>query len=376
MAGSRRPPFPFLLLAALLLPLGACRTVPPVDSARLSALDAALGQLLLVGFTGTSAGVGTDADRVICRVGAGAVVLFGRNIVSAEQLGRLTAELRARARACLGRPVLVAVDAEGGRVLRLGPEAGWSPVLSAEELGWSNDLTLTELEARRVARRLRNTGITWNLAPVVDVGYNPANPVIVGVGRAFSANPLLVTAHARAFIRGHRAERVLTTLKHFPGHGSSFDDSHLGFVDVTETANLEVELAPYRALVAEGVVDSVMTAHVFNRRLDPRYPATLSWATVSGLLRGALGFQGAVVSDDLRMAALERYWGLERSAVLALEAGVDILLVADDRLPGGGSAAERVLQALRHGLHAGQLTPERVEAALERRRALERRLAS
>lgn len=373
MAGSRRRLLPLLLASSVVA--AACRAAAPVDPARLVRLDAALGQLLLVGFLGTSAAAGTDAERVICRVGAGAVVLFGRNIVSAEQLARLTAELQARARACLGRPVLVAVDAEGGRVMRLGPEAGWSAVLSAEELGWSNDLTLTELEARRVARRLRRAGITWNLAPVVDVGYNPANPVVVGAGRAFGANPLLVTAHARAFIRGHRAEGVLTTLKHFPGHGSSFHDSHRGLVDVTETANLEVELAPYRALLAEGLVDSVMTAHVFNRRLDPRYPATLSWATVSGLLRGALGFRGAVVSDDLRMAALEDHWGLERSAVLAVGAGVDILLVADDRLPGGGSAAEVVLHALRRALRAGRLTPAQVEAALERRRALEPRLA-
>jgi beta-N-acetylhexosaminidase len=373
VAGSRRRLLPLLLASSVVA--AACRAAAPVDPGRLVRLDAALGQLLLVGFSGTSAAAGTDAERVICRVGAGAVVLFGRNIVSAEQLARLTAELQARARACLGRPVLVAVDAEGGRVMRLGPEAGWSAVLSAEELGWSNDLTLTELEARRVARRLRRAGITWNLAPVVDVGYNPANPVVVGVGRAFGANPLLVTAHARAFIRGHRAEGVLTTLKHFPGHGSSFHDSHRGLVDVTETANLEVELAPYRALLAEGLVDSVMTAHVFNRRLDPRYPATLSWATVSGLLRGALGFRGAVVSDDLRMAALEDHWGLERSAVLAVGAGVDILLVADDRLPGGGSAAEVVLHALRRALRAGRLTPAQVEAALERRRALEPRLA-
>src|SRR6185503_20009947 len=116
--------------------------------------------------------------------------------------------------------------------------------------------------------RLREAGIAWNLAPVVDVGYNPANPVIVGAGRAFGADPDRVTAHARAYVAGMRAAGVLTALKHFPGHGSSFADSHLGFVDVSDTARPALELAPYRALLAEGVVDAVMTAHVYNRRLD------------------------------------------------------------------------------------------------------------
>src|SRR3989441_13245210 len=148
--------------------------------------------------------------------------------------------------------------------MRLGPDVGLTATLSAGELGESNDFTLTELEARRIARVLKSAGINWNLAPVVDVGYNPANQVIVGAARSFSANPQLVTEHARAFVQGLRAEGVLTALKHFPGHGSSFDDSHRGFTDVTATAAPELQLVPYRALIEEGFADSVMTAHVFN----------------------------------------------------------------------------------------------------------------
>src|SRR5262249_36904620 len=178
----------------------------------------------------------------------------------------------ARARACTGRRLLVAIDAEGGSVMRLGPKVGYTPTLSAEELGQENDLVLTELEARRIATMLREAGITWNLAPVVDVGVNPANPVIVGRNRSYGDTAATVTDHARAFIRGMHEIGVLTTLKHFPGHGSSYTDSHQGFVDVTETANLDVELAPYRTLMGEHMVDAVMTAHVFNRSLDPRRP--------------------------------------------------------------------------------------------------------
>src|SRR5439155_1084077 len=211
----------------------------------------------------------------LCETGVGGVVLFARNILSDAQAGRLTRAMAARSRECTGRRLLVAVDAEGGQVMRLGPDAGFTATFSAEELGESNDFTLTELEARRIARVLKSAGINWNLAPVVDVGCNPKNPVIVGAGRSFSADPLLVTAHARAVILGLHAEGVLTALKHFPGHGSSHGDSHKGFVDVTDTADRCPELTPYRMLIAERLADGIMTAHVFNRALDPEFPAPL-----------------------------------------------------------------------------------------------------
>ena len=222
---------------------------------------------------------------------------------------------------------------------------------------------------------LREAGIGWNLAPVVDVGYNPANPVIVRNARSFGAGPLLVTSHARAYIRGLHAEGVLASLKHFPGHGSSFADSHLGFVDVTDTANRDVELVPYRTLIAEGLADSVMTGHVFNRRLDARYPATLSPATIHGVLRKKLKFAGVVVSDDLRMGAIEKHWGLGDAAVMALRAEVDMLLIAEDRLPDGRSAAQGVSDALRGALAQRRLDVPQVRAAIQRIDALRARAA-
>jgi beta-N-acetylhexosaminidase len=331
-----------------------------------AALQPRLGQLLLVGFRGTTADDNPELTVLLCEAKVGGILLFGRNIADRAQVRRLTSAIRAEAARC-GAPVpIIGVDAEGGRVMRLAPAAGYTETLSAEDLGRANDLTLTELEGGRVGRMLRDAGIDWDLAPVVDVGYNPANPVIVGVGRSFGANPALVTAHARAFIRGLHAAGVLSALKHFPGHGSSYGDSHLGFVDVTDTADPEVELAPYRALIAEHLADSVMTAHVFNRRLDRRRPATLSRATVTGLLRGELGYDGLVVSDDLRMGAIEQHYGLADAAVEALAAGVDFLLVADDRLPDGGSATRVALGAIERALATGALDADRVASALER----------
>jgi beta-N-acetylhexosaminidase len=311
---------------------------------------------------------------LLCETRAGGALLFGRNVVDAGQVGRLTRWMTARALACAGRPLLVGVDAEGGRVMRLGTAAGYTGTLSHRDLGDAGDLALTELEAMRIGGRLREAGISWNLAPVVDVGYNPANPVIVGTGRSFGPDPARVTAHVRAYLAGMRAAGLLTALKHFPGHGSSFADSHLGFVDVSDTARPDLELAPYRTLMAEGIVDAVMTAHVFNRRLDPRYPATLSRPTITGLLRAQLGWDGVVVSDDLRMGAIEQHYGLDEAAVLALDAGVDVLLIADDRLPDGRSAAHVALTAIRHALEHGRLTPDTIEAALTRIDTLRARL--
>jgi beta-N-acetylhexosaminidase len=364
-----------IALAVLLL-VAACQAAFPGarQSRSMPALD--LSSLLLVGFSGTEVSGNRELEELLCVVRVGGLILFARNIIDAEQVARLTRDARDARRTCGGGALLIATDAEGGQVMRLGPNAGYTPTLSHQELGSGNDLALTELEARRIGRMLSEAGIGWNLAPVVDVGYNPANPVIVRHARSFGASPVLVTDHARAYILGMHAEGVLTTLKHFPGHGSSFEDSHLGFVDVTDTAYPDVEMLPYRILIAEGLADSVMTAHVFNRRMDPRYPATLSRPTIHGLLRTELRFRGVVVSDDLRMGAIEKQWGLADAAVLALRADVDLLLIADDRLPDGRSAAATALGALRRALAKRGLDQKQVAAAIQRVAALRARAAS
>ena len=363
-------------LVALALLIAGCATLTPPEPATLARLEPLLGQLLLVGFDGTDAADNAEIDRLVCEVGAGGLLLFGRNVVDAPQVQRLTRAIRARAEGCAAGPPMIAMDAEGGRVMRLAPSAGYVATSSARELAERNDLALTELEARRIGRMLREAGVSWDLAPVVDVGYNPANTVIVGTGRSYGANPMAVTAHARAFIRGLHAEGILTALKHFPGHGSSFADSHEGFVDVTATADRDIELLPYRLLLGERMADAVMTAHVFNHNLDRRYPATLSAATITGLLRRELGWNGTVVSDDLRMGAIEQNWGIGEAAILALEAGVDVLLIAQDRLPDGRSAAVVTRTAIRAALAEGRLSPGRVTEALTRVAALKRRAAA
>ena len=170
-----------------------------------------------------------SSEDLLCVARVGGIIVFARNVVDADQISPADPATPATpSRACTGRHLLVATDAEGGQVMRLGPTRGLSPDALAPDLGEDNDLAVTELEARRIGRMLAEAGIGWNLAPVVDVGYNPANPVIVGRARSFGAGPALVTSHARAYIRGMHEEGVLTALKHFPGHGSSYTDSHAG----------------------------------------------------------------------------------------------------------------------------------------------------
>ena len=163
-------------------------------------------------------------------------------------------------------------------------------------------------------------------------------------------------------------------LKHFPGHGSSRSDSHQGFTDVTDTAELSVELKPYRALIAAGMADSVMTAHVFNRGLDPWDPATLSRFTVRRVLRGWLHYGGVAVSDDLLMGAIAQHYGLEDAAVRALGAGVDVLLISQNTGRIDDRAAERVVAAITRAIADGRLPESAVTAAVRRVDALRSRL--
>src|SRR5262249_28494132 len=276
--------------------------------------------------------------------------------------------------ACAGAPWFTAAAAEGGNVRRLPPGLGSPAFPSARELGGGGAPAATEAEARRMAILLREAGINWDLAPVVDVAVNPLNPAVVALGRAFSDDPSQVVAHARAFIQGMRAEGVLTALKHFPGHGSSRRDAHAGFTDVTDTARLSVELEPFRTLIDEGLADSVMTAHVFNKGLDPWDPATLSRYTVNRILRGRFGYQGVVVSDDLLMGAIVKHYGLEEAAVKALNAAVAVLLISGNAPKAELFGAERVVMAIDRAIAAGLLSRQRVVDAISHVDALRARL--
>jgi beta-N-acetylhexosaminidase len=347
-------------------------------------LEAKIGQMLLVGFRGTSADTASQALNDIRARSLGGVVLFStdqptgdpvRNIVSPQQLATLTAALQAAAAESeAGLPLIVAVDEEGGMVARLDPAHGFPDTESAAALGERDDADYTRAAGRRIATTLRDAGINLNLAPVVDLDVNPDNPIIGALGRSFGADPGLVVRQARAFVRGHRQVGVLTTLKHFPGHGSSTADSHLGVVDVTDTWTA-VELQPYRQLIPAGLADSILTAHVFNAQLDPDNPATLSKATIDGLLRGELGYEGVVISDDMQMGAIRQAYGYADAVRLSLLAGVDMLTIANQQVF-EGRIVERTIEIVLGLVADGRLDEERIDESWRRINALKARLAA
>ncbi len=338
-----------------------------------------LAQMVMVGFRGTALAADSSIVADVREHGIGGVVLFSydsalqspvRNVESPEQVAALNAGLRALAET----PLLIAVDQEGGLVARLNDRYGFPATLSPQELGARNDPAYTYDAAAQMARTLRAAGANHNFAPVVDVNTNPENPVIGVLGRSFSADPAIVTEQAAAFLRAHRENGITTTLKHFPGHGSSRADSHLGFVDVTNTWQ-PLELEPYRALIAQGLVDAVMTAHVFNAQLDPDAVATLSQPIITGLLREELGFDGVIFSDDMQMGAIADNYGFADAVVRTVAAGVDIVAIANN-LTYEPEIAARTIDILAAAVAGGQLSAARIDQSYQRILALKARWAS
>lgn len=360
------------------------RTTPPGPSPTATAsptpgtpgtepdVEVMVGQMLLLGFRGTTAADATCLADIRERH-LGGVVVFAkdvpsgggtRNVESPDQLAALCAALQAEAE----RPLLITTDQEGGRVARLGPDHGFPTTPSAADLG-AGDPAATREAAAAMARTLRAAGITLNLAPVVDVNTNPANPIIGALDRSFSADPAVVTAQAEAFVRGHHDVGILTTLKHFPGHGSSTGDTHAGLVDVTDTWQ-SLELDPYRALVRDGLADAVMVAHVINGQIDPDRPASLSALTIDGLLRDDIGFDGVVVSDDLQMGAITQQWGFEDALRLAVQAGADLLTYGNNLDTFDADVGRRAYDALLGHVRSGAISEDRVAASYRRIAAL------
>ncbi|MGH3815831.1 MAG: glycoside hydrolase family 3 protein [Pseudonocardiaceae bacterium] len=355
-------------------PVGQAR--PAHESA---ALERKIGQMMLVGFRGTSVG---DAGPVVEQIRAGqvgGVVLFDvdvltgepvRNVRSPDQVHALVDGLQRVA----GGSLLVAVDHEGGRVTRLKERYGFPATLSQHESA-RRGVAVTREQAAQTARTLSHVGINVNLAPVVDLNVNPESPAIGALDRSFSADAQVVSEHARAVIDGHHEQGVLTAVKHFPGHGSAIADSHRGFVDVSGTWS-EAELNPYRALIGNGMVDMVMTAHVFNRNIDPEWPATLSPSTITGLLRQRLGFNGVVVADDMQMGAVAEHYGMETALRQAIVAGVDIITFANNNprvyQPDIAPRAINIIAAM---VEDGTISETRIDESVARIRALKQRLS-
>jgi len=288
----------------------------------------------MTGFRGLTLTRDHPVVRDLQEFHAGSIVFFAYdvannlpvfNIESPVQVRELTRSLQGFA----GSPLLISIDQEGGKVNRLTEEQGFPPSVSAAVLGSMNDLKATLRYAELTGKMLAEIGINLNLAPDVDLNINPNNPIIAQRERSYSSDPDIVTAHAKEVIKGLHKYGALSTLKHFPGHGSSSHDSHLGFVDVTASWK-EKELQPYADIINAGMCDAVMTAHIFNANLDPDFPATLSKKIITGILRQRLHYDGVIISDDMQMKAISEYYGLETAVYRTIDAGVDIISFANN----------------------------------------------
>jgi beta-N-acetylhexosaminidase len=324
-----------------------------------------IGQMIMVGFGGTNV---TATSRIVEHIrqrNLGGVALFGPNVETYEQVRSLVQQLQAAA----ATPLLIATDQEGGYVRRLGSQFGLTLNYTPQQLGAMDDLDVTRQFAAEMAQLLVDLGINLNLAPVVDLNTNPQNPVIGRIGRSFSADPEVVTRHSLAFIEAHHQAGVLCTLKHFPGHGSSAQDSHLGFVNVTDSWH-ESELVPYAQIIGRNRCDAIMTAHIFNGALDVNFPATLSASILTGILRQRMNYDGIIMTDDIQMAAIRSFYDFETAIELAVNAGVDVF-ASSTYSP---AVVERTIQTVQALVEVGKVSEARIDDSYRRVLALKSRL--
>ncbi len=305
------------------------------------------GRLVMVDIPGQSLDAETAAFLREQKIRS--VCLFRKNLGTEDEVRALVGDLIA----VLGPEALIGIDQEGGAVVR----ATFLPQPpSAMALGASGDAARAEAVGAAVARGLKSLGINWNFAPVLDVNNNPSNPVIGE--RSFSNDPVEVSRLAAAWMRGSLSAGVACCVKHFPGHGDTHVDSHhaLPTVDKSRAELNALELAPFKALA--GQAPAMMTAHIVYPQIDPDRPATLSPALIGGILRQDWGYDGVVITDALMMKAVAERFGYARSAVMAIEAGADMVLAQ-------GSLAEQLvaINALRDAFASGRLTAQQGEVA-------------
>lgn len=327
-----------------------------------------IARLLIVGFQGLTITPDDPIARAIAEQDLGGVILFDRhrgtaqprNIESPEQVTQLIADLRALAP---HRELIVAIDQEGGLVTRLSPKYGFPAVASEASIGNAGD-SAVQAWAEGIAGTLAAVGVNLNFAPVVDLNINPGNPAVGALDRAFSGDPAVVSRDAEIELEAHRARDVKTALKHFPGLGSATANTDFGVADVTATWR-DVELDPYRDLLGLGLVDVVMAAHVVNGQVDPNAPASLSRATVTDLLRTRLGWDGVVITDDLQASAIREAFGFEDAIALAIEAGNDLLLFANQQVF-DADLTTSVVDMIEGLVAQGRITEARIDASVER----------
>jgi beta-N-acetylhexosaminidase len=323
-----------------------------------------IGQMIMIGLPGNAADTNSNFYKDIKNGKVGGISIYEAHLTATNTAENLAAMINTY-QAAAPIPLFTAITQEGGIVNRLKTKYGFPPMPSAGYLGKLDNIDSTKYYADNTAFTLSRLGINVNFAPVVDV-YMPTNPVLGARERTFSNDPGIIIKHATQVILSHNYFKVNTVLKHFPGHGSSTGDSHLGVTDVSNTWKKE-ELLPYQTLIKKGLVKAVMTAHIVNENLDKnKLPATLSKKIITGLLRKQLKFNGVIFSDDMQMKAISNEYGLKESIEMAVNAGVDVLLFSGNINSKEPVSASDIVDIFLQLLKEGRITNQQIETSYKR----------
>ncbi len=329
-------------------------------------LDLKIGQMVMIGI-GEKTGLSSQ-DSLINEIRTnkvGGIVLYEKNIAKADSKRKLK-ELNLIMQQSSKLPLFITIDEEGGKVHRMKEKYGFVNIPSAAYLGKLNNIDSTYFYTKKLVAVMAEVGINLNYAPDVDLAINPQNPVIAKLERSFSNDPDITTAHALACIKAHKEFKVKTILKHFPGHGSSADDTHLGVADVTTRWNFK-ELLPYHNILQSGQCEAIMTAHIINCHLDSTcVPGTLSKAIVTGILRNFMEYKGVVFSDDMQMYAISKNFGFETGIKMAINAGVDVLMFANNVNMKDRVNATQVHAIIKKLVKEGQVPREKINESYKR----------
>ncbi|MCR8644060.1 beta-N-acetylhexosaminidase [Paenibacillus sp. N1-5-1-14] len=322
-----------------------------------------IGQMFMCGFKAQIPNA--EVKSLIEEYQVGGIIYFRRNLVNPEQVATLSSDLQTAA--TIDNPLLIAIDQEGGMVARI--EEGISLMPGSMTLGASRDTDASYQTAQICGKELRAMGINVNFAPDVDVNNNPLNPVI-GV-RSYGEDPKLVAQMGSAAVRGYQDAGVTATIKHFPGHGDTNSDSHYALPTILHDMDRlrSVELVPFIDAIENGA-DMVMSAHIIFPALEQeKLPSTLSPRVMQSFLREELGFKGVIVTDCLEMKAIDDHFGPAEGTVLAVEAGVDIVLIShtyEKQVAG--------INALVQAVEEGRISEARIDESVERVLALKAKL--
>jgi beta-N-acetylhexosaminidase len=349
----------------LLIPLSACSQKQDKE------LDKMIGQMILIGFPKPEVDSLTLAE---VRAGkAGAIIYFEKNLPPKNTVAA-TKKMNETYQKAAPIPLLICIDQEGGKVNRMKTKYGFPKSVTAAYLGKTKSLDSARFYAANTAKAMKNVGFNVNFAPCVDLAINKENTVIVKVERSYSRNADTVAMFATEVVKEHRKQNIITSLKHFPGHGSSLVDTHYGVADVTNTWIAD-EIKPYKTMLSNGNVDAIMTSHIVNKNLDPKgLPGTLSKRVIDSLLRKQMSFKGVVFSDDMQMQAIAKNFTLEETIKLAINAGVDIMCFSNN-IPGSEErTVDRVHRIIKKMVQTGEIKRERIEESYKRVMEMKKKL--